>query len=260
MSIDSAKIRQTIDILRKLYRDGDLIRQDYLENTFGTESKARGWVVRARVLFTHLFYNSKFIEDFEKNVNEACCSYGDSTNYQMAVDLLLGYIEGIALSIKHGYIKDQYTGVDNDTARDVFVAMSFEPTLEDNYFVGIEPAIRELGYNPIRVDKVHHNEKIDTKIFDLISKSRFVVADFSGQRTGVYYEAGFASGLGLPVIHVCNSTDFDKLHFDIQTINTIKFDAPSKLKPLLAERIKATIGSYRIQDKQKANLDDDMPF
>jgi hypothetical protein len=30
-----------------------------------------------------------------------------------------------------------------------------------------------------------------------IQKSRFVVADYTGQRNGVYFEVGFAVGLGL---------------------------------------------------------------
>ena len=45
-----------------------------------------------------------------------------------------------------------------------------------------------------------------------------VVADFThgraGARGGVYYEAGLARGLGLPVIWTCREDMFDELHFD----------------------------------------------
>ena len=44
-----------------------------------------------------------------------------------------------------------------------------------------------------------------------IRKSKFLIADFTGQRGGVYYEAGFAYGLGLPVIWTCRKDWFDGL-------------------------------------------------
>ena len=79
-------------------------------------------------------------------------------------------------------------------------------------------------------------------IFDCIRRSRFVVSDITGQRGGVYYEAGFASGLGLPVIQSCKKDDFSKRHFDVLTINTIVYDAPSELAEQLVSRVRGTIG------------------
>lgn len=260
MSENTETKNRTIVILRKLFLDGEKIQNDYREHGSEMDAKARGWVERARVLFTYLFYNVKFLEDFENILRQANSPFGDYIDYRLAIDLLLGHIHGIGLSIKNGYIKDQYSGVDNSTSRDVFVAMSFALDLEDNYIIGIEPALKELGFNPIRVDKVQHNEKIDTKIFQLIAKSRFVIADFTGQRAGVYYEAGYAAGLGLPVVQICKSSDLEKLHFDIKTINTLKFDTPSKLRPELIEHIEKTIGRYREQGMDIMDIEDNMPF
>ena len=68
-----------------------------------------------------------------------------------------------------------------------------------------------------------------------------MIADFTGQRGSVYYEAGFARGLRLPVIYCCRADDFDKLHFDTRIINHIKSLNPADLREQTANTIKATI-------------------
>ena len=71
--------------------------------------------------------------------------------------------------------------------------------------------------------------------------ARFVIAEFTGQRHGVYFEAGFAYGLGLPVIWCCRKDDVDKLHFDTRQYNHIVWDNIEDFKSKLVNRIKATI-------------------
>src|ERR1700693_2011365 len=82
---------------------------------------------------------------------------------------------------------------------EAFVAMSFHRSLQEAYDRGIKPALDETGYSPIPVDREEQNAKIDDEIVAHIRASSLVVADFTLQRTGVYFEAGFALGLGLPV-------------------------------------------------------------
>jgi hypothetical protein len=82
-----------------------------------------------------------------------------------------------------------------------FVAMSFDPSLDDAWQEGIFPALKEdCGLDPVRIDMIHHNEKICDKLIAEIRLSQFLVADFTLHRAGVYFEAGFALGLGRPVI------------------------------------------------------------
>lgn len=129
----------------------------------------------------------------------------------------------------------------NSFSRDCFVAMWFDPSMEDVYQCGIYKPLKDIGFNPIRVDKIEHNDRIDHVIFDLIRRSRFVVADFTGNRAGVYYESGFASGLGLPVIHTCRRDSFKERHFDVLTINTIVYDTAEALASDLRRRVVETI-------------------
>ncbi len=122
-----------------------------------------------------------------------------------------------------------------------FIAMSFHESLEEAYETGIRPAVAECGIEPVRIDRVHHNEKICDKILAEIRQCQFVVADFTLQRAGVYFETGFAMGLGRPVIWTCQEDDFENTHFDTRQYNHIVWTGPDDLRAKLAERIMATI-------------------
>lgn len=127
-----------------------------------------------------------------------------------------------------------------------FVAMWFDPSLIDAYNNGIAPAIRDAGYEPLRIDQKDHNNKIDDEIIAEIRRSRFVIADFtqgaSGARGGVYFEAGFAHGVNIPVIFTCRADALKDVHFDTRQYNHLAWNDIDELRSLLARRISATIG------------------
>ncbi|MBZ0167218.1 MAG: nucleoside 2-deoxyribosyltransferase, partial [Candidatus Omnitrophica bacterium] len=58
---------------------------------------------------------------------------------------------------------------------------------------------------------------------------------------GVYFEAGFAYGLGIPVIWCCREDNIKKLHFDTRQYNHLLWSNAKELKNKLISRIKATI-------------------
>ena len=123
----------------------------------------------------------------------------------------------------------------------VFVAMSFAEEMDNVYHEGLSPGIKDAGYEPLRVDMQEHNEKICDLIIAEIRKSRFLVADVTMQRQGVYYEAGFAQGLGLPVVWTCRDDDSKNCHFDTRQYNHIMWSNPDELRQALKNRIEATI-------------------
>jgi hypothetical protein len=131
----------------------------------------------------------------------------------------------------------------------VFVAMWFAGELNSLYETAIAPAIERWGYTPVRIDRREHNNRIDDEIISEIRRSRFVVADFScgtdGARGGVYYEAGFAAGLGKSVIFTVRVADLDRVHFDTRQFNHIVWDDPESLRVGLENRIGATIGQNK---------------
>jgi nucleoside 2-deoxyribosyltransferase len=74
-----------------------------------------------------------------------------------------------------------------------------------------------------------------------IRKSKFLVADFTGHRGGVYFEAGLMMGLGRPVIFTCRDADLSSAHFDTRQYNHIGWTTPAELREKLKRRIEATI-------------------
>ena len=140
-------------------------------------------------------------------------------------------------------IADQATNVDSTQA---FVAMWFDESMNTVFDNGIKPAIEEVGYTPFRIDRKEYLNKIDDEIIAEIRRSRYLVADFTqgpdGARGGVYYESGFAHGLGLPVIFTCRQEAVEKLHFDTSHYNHIVWTDPVDLREKLKNRIRAVIG------------------
>lgn len=125
-----------------------------------------------------------------------------------------------------------------------FCAMWFDEQLNSVWEQAIEPAIKKAGYDAKRIDKHPHNQGIVDEIVALIRRSKFIVADLTGHRNGVYFEAGFAKGLGLEVIFTCKKDDFKDVHFDLQHFNFLWWEE-DKLEDFqinLAWRIEQTLG------------------
>lgn len=125
-----------------------------------------------------------------------------------------------------------------------FCAMWFEDTMNRMWEEGFAPAIKSAGYSPRRIDKYQHNGVIVDEIIASIRKSKFVIADLTENRGGVYYEAGFAKGFGIEVIFTCRVDSLQNLHFDVRHYNFLQWD-PEKyveLKHNLSLRIESTLG------------------
>jgi nucleoside 2-deoxyribosyltransferase len=122
-----------------------------------------------------------------------------------------------------------------------FVAMSFARELDPVYEVGIAPALVGAGWTPVRLDRLEHNDRIDDRIVAEIKRAGMMVADFTGNRPGVYFEAGLAAGLGLPVIWTVRDTDLDAVHFDTRQYNHIVWKEPAELRSRLHDRVLATV-------------------
>lgn len=137
-----------------------------------------------------------------------------------------------------------------------FVAMWFAPSTDEVWKKGLEPGIRDAGYKARRIDRSEFNNKIDDEIIAEIKRSRFLVADFTSDspknaRGSVYYEAGFAHGLNIPVIFTCRKDLLEDIHFDTRQYNHIPWEKekPEDLRKRLKDRISATIGDGPHRDK-----------
>lgn len=108
---------------------------------------------------------------------------------------------------------------------------------------GITNGIKESGNEVYYLDLDTHNENIFNKMMDEIVGCKFLVADFTSQNTGVYYEAGYAKALGKTVIYTCKDTDFGNVHFDIKQTQFIVWNDDMDLaKKLKTQIIKTNLG------------------
>jgi hypothetical protein len=94
---------------------------------------------------------------------------------------------------------------------------------------------------------------IDDQLRVALRASRFVIADLTHGNNGAYWEAGFAEGLGRPVIYTCRKAEWDvrKTHFDTNHLVTIIWE-PNQLEDAgtrLTATIRATLpGEARLRD------------
>ncbi|MFA5793701.1 MAG: hypothetical protein WC980_01330 [Candidatus Brocadiia bacterium] len=150
-----------------------------------------------------------------------------------------------------GYERIYELGKVNPTSHQAFVAMWFpDPVknetehnfLDNVYKEGFAKAIDNAGYKPQLIKNKEFLGEIHDEIIAEIKRSRFLVADFTGQRGGVYYEAGFAHGLNIPVIYTCHCDYMKDCHFDTNHYNHIVWKDEADLYTQLLNRIRATIG------------------
>lgn len=114
-------------------------------------------------------------------------------------------------------------------SRKGFMAMKFGDTQLDAVFRDhFRPAVGQTGFELLRLDDEPRAGLIDDRLRLEIRTSRFMVADLSHANAGAYWEAGFAEGLGRPVIYTCRKDVFDnpttKPHFDTNHYLTVVWD------------------------------------
>jgi hypothetical protein len=98
------------------------------------------------------------------------------------------------------------------------------------------------GYKPIWMKDVLTNEDINYRMVVEIRKAQFLIADFTGLKAGVYFEAGFALGLGRNVFWTTKADGLGKIHFDTNHYQHVVWTTYSDLKLKLSEKIVALLG------------------
>jgi len=118
----------------------------------------------------------------------------------------------------------------------VFIVMPFKEEFDELYSV-YKTVCKDFGFDAVRTDKVFSLEKILPRILNGIRHSAFVIADVTETSPNVFYEIGFAEGLGRPII--ATAKEDTKLPFDIADTpvtfwNSLE-DLKAKLEPLINE-------------------------
>lgn len=127
-----------------------------------------------------------------------------------------------------------------------FMAMKFgDSQLDMIVETCFKPAAAKAGFGLERLDDNQSAGLIDDHLRVALRNARFVVADLSHANQGVYWEAGFAEGLGKPVIYTCEKVVFEtaKTHFDTNHHLTIIWDKENLVSAAskLTDTLRATL-------------------
>ncbi len=108
-----------------------------------------------------------------------------------------------------------------------------------------KPAAADAGFELRPLNELQPAGLIDNQIRAVIRTAAFVVADLSHDNNGAYFEAGFAEGLGIPVIYTCKAEKFkeENTHFDTSHMVTILWSvgALGKARSELTATIRNTL-------------------
>lgn len=130
----------------------------------------------------------------------------------------------------------------------IFVAMMFSGDTDSVYENAYKNVIQSFNYSAMRIDEKEFGGSIINEITTEITDSLALVADLTGNRGGVYYEAGVARGLQLcnhpiKIILTCSRSFFDEIsvHFDVQGDNILLYSDEEDLRSKLAKRLIAVL-------------------
>jgi hypothetical protein len=127
-------------------------------------------------------------------------------------------------------------------SRKVIMAMKFgDRELNEVVSSCFAPAVKRAGFELRTIADGQPAGLIDDQLRVALRTSRFVVADLTHRNNGAYWEAGFAEGLGRPVIYTCRETEWagGGSHFDTNHLVTVIWN-PANL-PKAGEQLTATI-------------------
>jgi nucleoside 2-deoxyribosyltransferase len=111
------------------------------------------------------------------------------------------------------------------------------------------PAVLQTGFELRRLDQGQAAGLIDDQLRVAIRTARILVCDLTHGNKGAYWEAGFAEGLGKPVLYTCRRDVFEDRqhenhpHFDTNHMVTVPWDAskPEDAARRLKDTIRATL-------------------
>lgn len=133
------------------------------------------------------------------------------------------------------------------------------------YDTCVVPALKNVTSQPLRVDRIEHNDDIDDMIFRLLDSADFAVVDLTYARPSVYYEAGYAFGSGKPVIYIARSDHFRardddpegllRVHFDLQMKNIVSWSTPNDaFRKRLESRLRHVLSPLLKQQRETERI------
>lgn len=192
------------------------------------------------------------VEDFLKATNTMTSEMQNYIGGIKEVGAAFHYDENLLGLLKRLY-KEKFDCISVppiEKRNQIFIAMKFSPETNTYYENAYKPIIQSMNYAVMRIDEKEYTGSIIGEIQSEITDSVALIADLTGNRGGVYYEAGIARGLQLcnhpiKLLLTCERTFFDgeKVHFDVSGDNILLYDSVDDLKGKLKTRLAAVLTS-----------------
>ena len=128
-----------------------------------------------------------------------------------------------------------------------FLAMEFGDVELDGFVEKVvKPVVKKAtGCDLVTLHDVAAAGVIDNIMRVQLRDAKFVIADLTHDNRGAYWEAGYAEGLGKPVIYICEKTKFDenKTHFDTNHCTTVPWsrDDTTGFRELLTATLRRSL-------------------
>lgn len=129
------------------------------------------------------------------------------------------------------------------TPPSVFVIMSYKETGSyKDLYTAIKRVCEKYDYEARRVDESNISKRVIPEITRQVRQCAFVVADVTEERPNVFYELGFADGVGKEVILVAKLGT--QLPFDINDVPVLFWDSFTVFEAELTKRVES-IGAWQ---------------
>ncbi len=86
----------------------------------------------------------------------------------------------------------------------------------------INPVCEQCEFNAIRVDKINNSDAITQTILDHLRTDELVIADMTEHNPNAFFEIGYRSALGKPMIHLKKIGE--TIPFDVANIRAFDYD------------------------------------
>jgi hypothetical protein len=128
----------------------------------------------------------------------------------------------------------------------VFVIMPFLGPEMDVVFLAIKDECQKLDLHARRADESSGSGFAVREITELIERAEFIICDLTGERPNVYYELGYAHGVGnegMDILLLAKSGT--SLHFDIAPLRAQFYSSTEHLRRIISSRLHAMIKATR---------------
>lgn len=163
------------------------------------------------------------------------------------VGVLVGQAYGLTLDGWERYEAERHGRV---AGRYGFIAMKFGDAVLDTFVeANVKPAVRDgINYDLVDLRDVSRAGVIDNILREQIRDAAFVLVDLTHDNSGAYWEAGYAEGLGKPVVYLCERAKFDKArtHFDTNHCTTVLWsaDKPDAVRTELIATLRRSLNLF----------------